>query len=148
MMQVTVRNVEQTQALGMSLAPQLRPGDVLLLRGELGAGKTALAQGIARGLGVEGPVSSPTFVLLQCHQGRLPLHHFDLYRLDSGDALEEAGLSEYIGGESVSVIEWPERCESALPARHLDISITYSDDEDTRVITFTPQGGFREMNFT
>lgn len=139
------RTEKETEQLGMSLAAQLRPGDVLLLRGELGAGKSVLARGIARGLGVEGPVSSPTFTLLNCHEGRYPLHHFDLYRLEDADEFEAAGLAEYVGGAAVSVLEWPERAMEALPACHLDIQIAYGAETGERIITLTAAGGFREM---
>lgn len=148
MMRMVTYDEEQTLAVGMSLALQLQPGDVLLLRGELGAGKSVIARGIARGLGIMGPIASPTFTLMQCHQGRLPLHHFDLYRLAGDDELYEAGLIEYIGGEAIAVIEWPERCESTLPTRHLEITIAYGEEECMRIITITPKGGFREMKIS
>lgn len=142
----TIHGEKHMLAVGMMLAKQVRAGDVLLLYGELGAGKTVLARGIARGLGFQGPVSSPTFTLFHQYPGAICLHHFDLYRLDGEQALYDAGLVEYIGGDAVTVIEWPERCESALPACHLKISIEYGEKENTRMISVTPQGGFREMN--
>ena len=145
MKDVTTNNVAETEALGQVLAAQLRPGDVLLLRGELGAGKTAFTRGIAAGLGVEGPVASPTFTLLNCHEGRIGLSHFDLYRLDGDDAFYEAGLEDYIGGNAVAVVEWPERCEGAMPLCRLEINICYATEENERNITFTPMGGFREV---
>lgn len=148
MTRIITYSEEQTQAIGMSLALQLQPGDVLLLRGELGAGKSVFARGIARGLGIKGPIASPTFTLMQCHQGQLSLHHFDLYRLTNDDELYEAGLFEFIGGDAVTVVEWPERCENALPMQHLDVTIIYGDEEDTRTITVTSIGGFREMNLS
>lgn len=139
------RSAAQTESIGRSLAPQLRPGDVLLLYGDLGAGKTVFARGVARGLGVEGPIDSPTFTLLRQHQGRLMLNHFDLYRLADADEFEMAGLAEYAHGDAVALIEWPQRAEAALPPRHLRVDIAYGDAPDTRDIVITPCGGFREV---
>lgn len=137
---------KKTEQAGKSLAAQLRPGDVLLLRGELGAGKSVFARGIARGLGIEGAVASPTFTLLNCYEGgRLPFFHMDLYRLDDEDAFYEAGLSDVIGGSGVALIEWPERAMGALPECHLDIEIQYGNEVDIRTIAIVPSGGFREV---
>lgn len=137
----------ETEQLGRSLAAQLRPGDVLLLYGELGAGKTVFSRGVARGLGIEGPIASPTFTLLALHEGgRIPLHHFDLYRLEDADAFEDAGLAEYVHPAAVSLIEWPERAMAALPAAHLAIHIAYGDAEGERKIAILPRGGFREVS--
>lgn len=141
----TTKGFEQTERLGRALAGALRPGDVVFLSGELGAGKSVFARGVARGLGVEDPVTSPTFTLLACHAGRVPLNHFDLYRLEDEEDFEAAGLSDYVGGEAVSVIEWPERCVGALPACHLDVRIAYGEADDERIISITPRGGFREV---
>lgn len=138
------KTAQETESFGRSLAARLRAGDVLLLRGDLGAGKTTLARGIARGLGVGGAVTSPTFTLLCCHEGRIPLRHFDLYRLSDEDEFESAGLSDAIGSDAVSLIEWPERCEGAMPEKHLEVRIDYGADPDERRITLTPRGGFRE----
>ena len=104
---------EVTLALGERLGRLLQPGDVVLLSGALGAGKTALTQGIARGLGVAGPVSSPTFTILKEHEGRIPLYHFDLYRIEDPDELEALGFDDYFYGDGVSVVEWAERGEWA-----------------------------------
>lgn len=102
---------ETTRALGERLGRLLQPGDVVLLSGNLGAGKTALTQGIARGLGVTGPVSSPTFTILKEYEGRIPLYHFDLYRIEDPDELEALGFGDYFYGDGVSVVEWAERGE-------------------------------------
>lgn len=135
----------ETERIGTSLAPQLRAGDVLLLRGELGAGKTALVRGIARGMGVKEMVSSPTFTLMHVYQGCLPLHHLDLYRLADADEFEAAGLGDALGGEAVAVIEWPEMAEEALPEVRLSIAIAYGEGETERQLTLTREGGFREV---
>jgi len=130
--------------LGTSLAARLLSGDVLLLYGELGAGKTVLTRGIARGMNISEPILSPTFTLFHRYEGEPPLHHFDLYRLCGGQSFDEAGLSEHIGGDAVSIIEWPERCINALPAKHLKIYIQYGEEE-SRTVTIVPHGGFREI---
>ncbi|NLZ39084.1 MAG: tRNA (adenosine(37)-N6)-threonylcarbamoyltransferase complex ATPase subunit type 1 TsaE [Firmicutes bacterium] len=99
-------NEKETESLGKRIGEQLFPGAVIYLDGELGAGKTVFARGIALGLGVKTPITSPTFVLLQQHQGRLPFYHFDLYRLEDEDELYEIGLDECLDGDGVSLIEW------------------------------------------
>ena len=143
---ITTASETETFRFGFDLASRLEPGDVLLLSGDLGAGKSVLARGIARGLGVTGPVASPTFTLLNCHDdGRLPLRHFDLYRLSDEEEFYQAGLEEYTAPPAVSVIEWPERCLSALPEKHLRISIRYGNAENEREISLSPHGGFREV---
>lgn len=144
-MQLISTSEAQTEGLGKALSMQLEPGDVLLLTGELGAGKSVLARGIARGLGIGGPITSPTFVLLITHEGRHTLHHMDLYRLSDDDEFEAAGLSDALSQDAISLIEWPQRCPDAMPQKHLSISIAYGDVEGTRVIDISPHGGFREV---
>lgn len=104
-----------TRKLGEALGALLQPGDILLLIGELGAGKTTLAQGIGAGMGVRSVINSPTFTLLKEHDGRLPLHHFDLYRLDSPDEIYTLGFDEYFQAGGVSIVEWAERGEPQAP---------------------------------
>jgi len=108
---VPSESVEQTRRLGAILGGLLVPGDVVLLHGELGAGKTAFTQGIGRGLGVAATVNSPTFTILKEYAGRLPLYHFDLYRIEDPGELETLGFADYFAGDGVSVIEWAERGE-------------------------------------
>ena len=110
-----------TLAFGARLGGLLTRGDVVALRGELGAGKTRLVAGIAAGLGAPDAVTSPTFVVIQHYQGRLPIHHADLYRLDGPADLAGIGLEELIDGDGVCLIEWPERAGDRLPAEHLAI---------------------------
>ncbi len=128
--QVVTPSVARTRALGRRLAKLLRAGDVVLLQGPLGAGKTALAQGVGAGLGVEGPVNSPTFVLLARHDppegGGLPLYHADLYRLGSEDEVDELALAEQ-AADGVLLVEWPERGLDALPQEHLLVAIDLVD---------------------
>ena len=135
----------ETRQFGERLAAFLAPGDVVLLTGEMGAGKSVLARGIAQGLGVEGAMPSPTFTYLQPYEGRIKLYHFDLYRLDDADTLYAMGLHEFIGGDGVALIEWPERCPEALPERHLTIRLEYGPTEEDRAIALEPCGGFPDI---
>ena len=118
----------------------------MLLEGEMGAGKSVLTRAAARGMGVEGPVPSPTFTILNIHEGRaMKLYHFDLYRLEGEDALYEMGLEEYIPArDGASLIEGPQMAEEAMPQDHLAIEIRYADDGMAREISLTPMGAFDE----
>ncbi len=122
-----------TGELGAVLAPLLRPGDVLLLSGDLGAGKTRLTQGLAEGLGVKGPVTSPTFNMLLVHEGRIPLYHFDLYRLERAEQLEDLDYFAILEGDGVAVVEWGDRFPEAVPSDGLDIALRIAGDTE-RVI--------------
>lgn len=135
---------EKTQRLGAALGACLRAGDVVLLRGEMGAGKSVLTRAAARGMGVEGPVPSPTFTILNIHEGTsLRLYHFDLYRLEGADALYEMGLEEYIPScDGATFIEWPEMAEEAMPDDALTVTLTYGEDGLTRRAQLTPGGAF------
>ena len=135
---------KQTQRLGFCLGRCLRAGDVVLLTGEMGAGKSVLTRAAARGVGVEGPVPSPTFTILNIHEGHeLKLYHFDLYRLEGEDALYEMGLEEYIPArDGASLIEWPQMAQEAMPEDHLAIDICYAQDGMARELTMTPMGAF------
>ena len=137
---------KQTQRLGYALGACLRAGDVVLLEGEMGAGKSVLTRAAARGMGVEGPVPSPTFTILNIHEGSaLRLYHFDLYRLESADALYEMGLEEYIpADDGASFIEWPEMAGEAMPQSALTVTLTYTEDGLARCAQLTPGGAFDE----
>lgn len=136
----------QTQRLGAALAPMLRPGDVLVMRGDMGAGKSEFTRGLARGLGVNGYVTSPTFTILQVHDdGRMPLYHFDWYRLGSPEELYELSMDEYLYGEGVSVIEWPSMAWEVVPETRLEITLTPTD-ETGRDISFQGVGGFHAID--
>ncbi len=136
----------ETRAFGRRLAQQLRPGDVLLLHGDLGAGKSELTRGVAEGLGVSGPVTSPSFTILNVYEdGRVPLYHFDWYRLESAEELFEMGMEEYLGGDGVAVVEWPSQCPEAIPETYLSVDIRPTG-ETSREITLTPVGDFRPIN--
>ncbi len=141
-MRFVTRSPRETRQLGEKLAAQLAPGDCLLLFGDMGAGKSELTRGIASGLGVEGPVTSPTFTVLQVYEsGRLPLYHFDWYRLAGAEELYELSMEEYLEGNGVAVVEWPTQAEEAIPKRHLRVSLR-PIGENGREITLEPMGGF------
>jgi tRNA threonylcarbamoyladenosine biosynthesis protein TsaE len=114
-MEFLSRSANETEAIGEALAQRLRPGDVVAFRGDLGAGKTAFTRGIAHGLGIEGPVTSPTYTIVNEYpDGRLPLFHFDLYRLHSSDELFDLGWDEYLCRGGVCAVEWSENVRDAL----------------------------------
>ena len=137
-------NENALKRIGFCLGKSLRAGDVVLLRGEMGTGKSVLTRAAAQGMGVIGPVPSPTFTILNIHEGTtLKLYHFDLYRLESADALWEMGLEEYIpSSDGASFIEWPQMAEEAMPESALEIEIVYAQEGLARSVTMTPVGGF------
>lgn len=144
-MELTTHSPEQTLALGKRLGEIARPGDVILLVGKLGAGKTCLTQGIARGLGIDDYAASPSFVLVRELYGRLPLYHMDFYRLDNIEEIAELGLDEYFYGRGVSVVEWAEKALSLLPPENLLIEMEYIDESERR-LRLKPSGKrYREM---
>ncbi|MCT4795392.1 tRNA (adenosine(37)-N6)-threonylcarbamoyltransferase complex ATPase subunit type 1 TsaE [Exiguobacterium alkaliphilum] len=127
----------ETQAVAEKLATLVTAGTVITLNGDLGAGKTTFTQGFGKGLGVKRNVNSPTFTIMKQYQGRLPLYHMDVYRLeDTGD---DIGLEEYINGDGVAIVEWSNLIESSLPAERLAITIERVGDEERR-LTFEPVG--------
>lgn len=143
MMELTVYTCspEETREFGVRIGRLCQPGDVLTLDGDLGSGKTCLVQGLAEGLEVPNSsyVRSPTFTILNIHSGRLPLYHFDLYRLSDLDELEEIGYREYIYGNGVSALEWAANVEEAIPEECLRITIKQIG-EDKREIMITATG--------
>lgn len=142
-----VHSPAETRALGQRLAHLLRSGDVLLFWGDLGAGKSEMTRGIAHGLGITEAVTSPSFTILNVYEtGRVPLYHFDWYRLESAEELWEMGMDEYLGGDGIAVVEWPSRCPEAIPETRLDITITPTGETE-REITITPRGAFRVLDW-
>ena len=137
---LTLTNRDATIALGKKISKQLVAGDVLVLDGDLGAGKTTFTKGLAAGLEIPDIIKSPTFTIIHEYQdGRLPLYHMDAYRLENGGA-EDLGLEEYFDGDGVSVVEWAEFVEDELPADFLAIHFKRTDDDNTRVLEFEPHG--------
>ncbi len=131
-LELTSRHPQDTLRLGARLGELAQAGDVYLLTGNLGAGKTCLTQGIARGLGIEDYALSPSFVIVRALYGRLPLYHMDLYRLDDIAEIDDLGLDEYIYGNGVCVIEWAEKGLALLPPEHLLVQIDYLEDSGRR----------------
>ena len=115
---------EETFRLGETLGEQARPGEVYTLIGDLGVGKTVLTQGIAKGLLIEEPISSPTFTIVQVYEeGRMPFYHFDVYRIGDLEEMEEIGYEDYFYGQGLTMIEWANRIQEILPERYLEICI-------------------------
>ncbi len=125
----------ETEAIGERLAGALQGNEVLALYGGMGMGKTAFVRGLARGLGVRGEVSSPTFALVHEYQGRVPLYHFDMYRVGSWDDLYSTGFFDYLDCGAVLVIEWSENIEAALPDGVIRITLEKGDGEQERTLT-------------
>lgn len=137
---VTTALPSETQALGRRLAGLLRPGDVVLLAGPLGAGKTLVAAGVADGLGVDDPVTSPTFVIVRSYAGFLPLHHADVYRIDSTGEWDDLDLLT-MAADGVLMVEWGDAVAGSVPDDHLVVEISVLD-ERTRSIAFIPHGAW------
>ncbi len=128
-----------TEQLGEELGGLALPGDVVLLSGDLGAGKTHLTKGIARGLGVTEEITSPTFNLVLVHEGRMPLYHVDLYRLDRADQLEDIGYFDALEGGGIAVVEWGDRFADARPADVVEVRLEIEGDE-ARVLRVAARG--------
>jgi tRNA threonylcarbamoyladenosine biosynthesis protein TsaE len=127
---MTTASDSATRAVGRALAALVAPGDVLVLSGDLGAGKTQLTKGLADGLGVAEPVTSPTFNLLLVHEGRVPLYHFDLYRLDFASQLEDLDYWGTLEADGVSVVEWGDRFAEAIPDECVVVRIRITGDDE------------------
>ena len=139
---------EETQALGEKLGKTLKEGDVIALIGDLGTGKTCLTQGITRGVGIAPGeiVSSPSYILINEYNGKVPIYHIDLYRLENSEEIAELGLSEYVEGDGICIIEWAERMSDALPDTCIKIHITlagastsHADNETRELILQSPE---------
>ena len=137
----TLADLEQTISFGRHIGAVAQAGDVILLTGDLGAGKTTLTQAIGQGLDVDPScyITSPTFSLLHEYPGRLPLYHMDLYRLSGEEEVEELGFEEYLYGHGLTVIEWPDRLGGLLPDSYIEIKIT-APTADSRVFSLTAHG--------
>jgi tRNA threonylcarbamoyladenosine biosynthesis protein TsaE len=148
-LQMRSASPRETQRLGAALGELLGAGDVVLLVGELGSGKTALTQGIGAGLAVEGPINSPTFTIVKEYSGRLPLYHFDLYRIEEPEELFALGFEEYFGGDGVAVVEWAEHGEddeigAAWPQSWLRVELRMTGVQE-RALAVTAAGSRGEQ---
>ena len=140
---LTTHSERETQQVGELLGKMLTQAAVVSLTGELGAGKTVFAKGVAQGLEIEKPVRSPTFTLMQTYQGRLKLFHFDFYRLELVDELEELGLEEYLEGQGIALLEWGENFPEVLPLERMEIQINRGwDNSHERNLVFLPNGDY------
>jgi tRNA threonylcarbamoyladenosine biosynthesis protein TsaE len=134
-MEFITHSPDETRALGARLAQALRGGDVVAFTGDLGAGKTAFVSGMAQGLGIDERVTSPTFTIVNEYEGgRLPLFHFDMYRLGSADELFDIGWEDYLARGGVCAVEWTENVAEAIEPDAVRVSIRRGDDESSRVI--------------
>ena len=132
---ITTNSPEETEAAGMDLGRRVPDGTVIAMYGDLGAGKTAFVRGLARGIGIDARVSSPTFTIVNEHQGRVPLFHFDWYRLGGEEELFDIGWEEYLARGGVCAVEWSERAPEALPEGTVTVTIRRDEeDEDQRQI--------------
>ena len=138
-MNINTHSPEETQELGKRIGEIALAGDVFLLSGNLGAGKTCFTQGLAWGLGIDEYAVSPTFIIVRELYGRLPLYHIDLYRLDRIEETTDLGLDDYIYGQGVCVVEWAEKALNILPKEHLRIEISYIDATE-RCFQMKPKG--------
>jgi tRNA threonylcarbamoyladenosine biosynthesis protein TsaE len=137
--EISTHSTEETMRFGEELGRGASSGDVFALCGELGSGKTVLAKGVARGLGVGEEITSPSFTLLEIYQGRLPLYHFDLYRIERDSEFDQLGFEEYWEGTGVSVIEWADRAGERLPAGTVRIRLEYAGGTGRRIVIEDPR---------
>lgn len=135
------RSARETVALGEALGRLLGPGDLVLLRGEIGAGKTTFTKGVAAGLGIDDTVVSPTFMLHCIYEGRLTLNHFDFYRLDDPSETLIFALDETLEAGGVALVEWPDRVPDVLRPPYLDVELALTEADDERTLTLGPVGG-------
>jgi len=140
MIETATHSADSTKRLAAALAELARPGDLLLLAGDLGAGKTAFTQGFGKALGVEERITSPTFTLVSQYEGRLVLNHLDVYRLEQLEEVHHLGLGELLDEGGVTVIEWGDAILPMLPASYLEIRFAFGKEDDDRDITFIPVG--------
>ena len=134
---IETHSAQETFALGQRIGLEALPGQVYTLIGDLGVGKTVFTQGVADGLGITEPVNSPTFTIVQIYEeGRMPFYHFDVYRIADSDEMYEIGYEEYVYGDGVSVIEWPQLIDDILPEKRYDVTISkdYSRHDNYRKI--------------
>ncbi len=140
MVRLKAKSVQDTYEIATQVAQSVTAGDLILLIGDLGAGKTAFAKGFGKAIGVEEPITSPTFTLAREYRGELDLHHLDVYRLEQIEEVRDLALPELFEGNSVTLIEWGDQIISALPKSHLEVSLEYGDIDSERIINIAPSG--------
>lgn len=140
MVRIVLKGLKEMEEFGEKLGSILKPGDIISLTGDLGAGKTTLTKSIGKGLGVEDYITSPTFTLINEYKGRLNLYHFDVYRLEGPIDLYDLGFEEYIYSNGVSIIEWGDKIEEILPEERINIQIEKSVELDERIIYLYGEG--------
>ena len=131
---IKIDGLEETKKFGMRIGSLLEPKDILCLNGELGAGKTTMTKSIGLGLGVEDYITSPTFALINEYEGKCPIYHFDVYRLEEVEDLFDLGFDDYFFGNGICIIEWAEKIEKLLPEDRLVLIISKGEKEDERVV--------------
>lgn len=139
-MEIILNGINETEEFGIRLGGLLKAGDILCLNGDLGAGKTTLTKSIGIGLGVEEYITSPTFALINQYSGRMPVYHFDVYRLENSDELYDLGFDEYFYGNGVCIIEWADKIDRMIPKERITLDIEKGRDEDSRIIKLTGYG--------
>lgn len=138
MIKIYLENEEQTREIGFKLGKLLTPKSVVCLIGDLGAGKTTMTKSLAKSLEVDDDITSPTFTIVNEYEGKIPLYHFDVYRIGSSDEMYDIGFDEYINGDGVCIIEWANLIEDILPDEYLYIEMNYK--ESGREMILTPKG--------
>ncbi len=151
-MKIKLSNLEETEKFGIMLGKLLNSGDILCLNGDLGAGKTTMTKSIGLGLGVEEYITSPTFALINQYRGRVPVYHFDVYRLENVEELYDLGFDEYFYGNGVCIIEWAEKIEKMIPEDRIVIDIKKGNNLEERILYISGFGkGYeriiKEMNW-
>lgn len=134
------KSSDETERIGFKLGSLLKRGSIVLVSGDLGVGKTVLTKGIAKGMGIDDYVTSPTFMIVNEHMGEIPLYHFDVYRIDDYRELYDIGYEEYFYGDGVCVIEWPEKIMPLIPEENIFIHIYMGDSFDERVVEIDSNG--------
>jgi tRNA threonylcarbamoyladenosine biosynthesis protein TsaE len=137
---VVTRSTDETLALAGSVGELLRPGDVVSLAGDLGTGKTVFARGVARALGVIDPIVSPTFTIVREYEGRVPVVHVDVYRIDRFQELHDLGFEEVVRDDAVTLVEWGDVIDGMLPSDRLDVRLAAGADDDERVVEIEGHG--------
>lgn len=140
MVRVTTSSADATAALASAVAGLLRGGDLVVLCGDLGAGKTVFSKAVGAALGVTDAMTSPTFTLVRSYEGRVRVHHLDVYRLDEPDEVTDLGLAELLDDAAVTLIEWGDRLRGLLPADSLEVRLDLGEGDDERLVHFSPSG--------